>query len=45
MSGAPGVKLYGRASNTAKELGIVNFSLSLSHSKKYAIAMVVGDAI
>ena len=44
-SGAPGVELHGKASNKAKELGITNFSISLSHSKKYAIAMVVGDAI
>ena len=44
-SGAPYVELHGKASNKAKELGITSFSVSLSHSKKYAIAMVVGDAI
>jgi holo-[acyl-carrier protein] synthase len=44
-SGAPDVKLYGSARNKARELGITNLSLSLSHSKKYAVAMVVGDAI
>ena len=43
-NGAPGVKLYGRAQEKAKELGIVSFSISLSHSKQYAIAMVVGNA-
>lgn len=44
-SGAPDVKLHGSAQNKARELGITSFSLSLSHSRKYAVAMVVGDAI
>jgi holo-[acyl-carrier protein] synthase len=44
-SGAPEVKLHGKARSKAEELGIANLALSLSHSKKYAVAMVVGDAI
>lgn len=42
--GAPYIKLYGRASDKAKELGFDIFSLSLSHCKTFAIAMVVGYA-
>jgi holo-[acyl-carrier protein] synthase len=42
--GAPYIKLYGRASDKAKELGLSTFSLSLSHCKTFAIAMVVGYA-
>ena len=40
--GKPLVCLYGRAQNKAKELGLNNLSISLSHSKEYAIASVVG---
>jgi holo-[acyl-carrier protein] synthase len=42
--GAPIVHLYGKASDKAKEIGISQFSLSISHSKEFAIAMVVGYA-
>ena len=42
--GAPYVQLYGKASMKAQEIGISQFALSLSHSKEYAIAMVVGYA-
>ena len=42
--GAPFVRLYGRAYDKAKEIGISAFSISMSHSKQYAIAMVVGYA-
>ena len=41
-SGKPLVKLYGRAQNKAKELGLKEIAVSLSHSKEYAIASVVG---
>lgn len=41
---APFVRLYGRAYDKAKEIGISSFSISMSHSKQYAIAMVVGYA-
>jgi holo-[acyl-carrier protein] synthase len=42
--GSPLVHLHGGASNRAKEIGLSRFSLSLSHSKDYAVAMVVGYA-
>jgi len=40
--GKPLVNLYGRAQNKAKELGLKEIAVSLSHSKEYAIASVVG---
>ena len=43
-AGAPFVQLYGRALNKAREVGLSRFSVSLSHSKQYAVAMVVGYA-
>lgn len=42
--GAPFVRLYGRACDKAKEIGMSTFSISMSHSKHYAVAMVVGYA-
>ena len=42
--GAPFVKLYGKARDKAKDIGLSYFSVSLSHSKQYAVAMVVGYA-
>ena len=42
--GAPFVRLYGRAYDKAKEIGMSQFAISMSHSKHYAIAMVVGYA-
>ncbi len=44
VDGAPTIKLYGRACDKAKELGLENFSISLSHCKTHAIAMVIGYA-
>lgn len=41
--GKPYVHLQGRAEEKAKNSGIVTFHLSLSHSKKYAIAFVVAE--
>ena len=41
-SGKPLVKLYGRAQKQAEKLGIKEIAVSLSHSKEYAIASVVG---
>ena len=38
------VHLYGRAHDEAASLGINEFTISLSHSKEYAIAFVVGEA-
>ena len=42
-NGAPLIQLYGEARNIAKNIGISEFSISLSHSKQYAIAFVVGN--
>jgi len=41
--GKPVVRLYGKAQDGAARLGINEFAVSLSHSKKYAIAFVVGE--
>ncbi len=43
-NGAPSLILYGNAATLAKEIGIENWSVSLSHSHNHAIAMVVGMA-
>lgn len=40
-SGAPQLVLHGAATQMAAEQGLTNWSLSLSHSKCHAIAMVV----
>jgi holo-[acyl-carrier protein] synthase len=40
-SGAPAVKLHGRAERRAQRLGVREVALSLSHSREYAIAFVV----
>lgn len=42
--GAPFVQLYGRACDKAKAIGLTRFSISMSHSKQYAVAMVIGYA-
>jgi len=41
--GKPLIRLRGRAEEKARELGISGLSLSLSHSKEYAIASVIGS--
>ena len=41
--GRPLVHLYGRAQNQADSLGLDSLAISLSHSKEYAMAMVVGE--
>ena len=43
-SGAPIVRLYGRALRKSAKVGIARFQVSLSHSRKYAIAFVIGYA-
>jgi holo-[acyl-carrier protein] synthase len=40
-SGAPSVKLHGRGKRRAQRLGVREISLSLSHSREYAVALVV----
>jgi holo-[acyl-carrier protein] synthase len=42
--GAPQINLYGRALEKSTKLGIGRFDVSLSHSRKYAIAFVLGHA-
>lgn len=41
--GKPLVNLYGEAQNQAKALGIDEITVSLSHSKEYAIAIAIGQ--
>lgn len=41
-SGEPGIALHGRAATRAEKLGIDRLALSLSHSRHYAVASVVG---
>ncbi len=39
----PRLRLHGAAADLATQLGISSFAISLSHTKDYAIAFVVGD--
>ena len=41
---APTVKLHGTALARAQKIGIDHLALSLTHSKEYAVASVVGDS-
>ena len=40
-SGAPSIRLCGRAEIRAQRLGVSEISLSISHSRDYAVAFVV----
>ncbi len=42
--GDPVLKLHGRAAARATEMGFREIALSLSHTREYAIAMVVGQS-
>ena len=42
QGGAPSIRLYGRALRRAETMGVKELALSLSHSKEYAVAFVVG---
>ena len=42
-SGKPLLNLYGRAQIKAKSLGLKGVAISLSHSRKYAVALVTGE--
>ncbi len=44
-SGKPLLNLYGRAQTEAKRLGLKEIAISLSHSREYAIAFVVGETL
>ena len=41
---APSVKLYGGALARARQIGLDHLALSLSHSKEYAVASVIGES-
>ncbi len=41
-SGRPILHLYGRADERAREFGLSELEISLSHSREYALAFVVG---
>ena len=41
-NGSPRITLYGRAHARAKEQGINNLRVSLSHTRDYAVASVIG---
>ena len=43
-SGAPSIRLHDRALARYEALGIGDLSLSISHSRDYAVAMVVGQS-
>ena len=43
-SGKPVVQLSGKAQDKANSLGMDTLAISLSHSREYAIAFVVGEA-
>ena len=42
-SGEPLVRLNGKAKMKAGSLGLSNLAISLSHSREYAVAFVVGE--
>jgi len=44
LSGKPLVHLHGKAQNQANRLGLDRLAISLSHSREYAVALVVGEA-
>ena len=44
-NGAPLIHLYGKAQDKAQENGIKEFSISVSHSNRYAVAFVIGNVI
>ena len=44
-NGAPLIQLHGRVQNKAREIGVTGFSVSISHSKQYAVAFVIGDVV
>jgi len=41
---APSIVLHGRAKTRADTIGLTNLALSLSHSKEYAVATVIGES-
>lgn len=43
--GVPLVRLHCRAQERAEEIGVTGFSVTMSHTKQYAVAFVIGDAV
>ncbi len=43
--GAPLIRLHGQVLQKSKEIGITQLSVTMSHSKEYAIAFVIGDVL
>ena len=41
--GKPSIRLYGKAKERADKLGLSGLELSLSHSREYGIALVIGN--
>jgi len=42
-NGKPLVNLYGNAKEHAKNIGLKNIAISLSHSRDYAVAFAIGE--
>jgi len=41
---APAIRLHGRAADRARRLGLQRFALSISHSREYAVALVIAQS-
>ncbi len=41
-AGAPELVLYGMANSRSREMGLVSWSISLSHTKYHAVAIAIG---
>tara|TARA_B100000029_G_scaffold11834_2_gene12576 strand:- start:13693 stop:14085 length:393 start_codon:yes stop_codon:yes gene_type:complete len=41
---APNIKLHGRAQKRASQIGLKGLAISLSHSKEFAVASVIGES-
>ena len=41
---APDIKLHGRAQKRASQIGLTGLAISLSHSKEFAVASVIGES-
>ena len=44
-NGQPVVHLHGKAQRRAEEIGLKGLSISLSHSREYAVASVIGETL
>jgi holo-[acyl-carrier protein] synthase len=42
-SGKPVIHLHGQARKRARELGLCGLGISLSHSREYGVALVIGE--